>query len=113
MKKLIWLLAIAFMFYMANAQTVKKEQKQEKPRMEQKALKDHKCTAACKDGKHVYAHGEKGHKCSKECEMSHKECMKYHKCTKACKNGKHVYAHGEKGHKCSKECAKECKNMKK
>ena len=27
-------------------------------------MKDHKCTAACKDGKHVYAPGEKGYVCS-------------------------------------------------
>ncbi|MDE3235094.1 MAG: hypothetical protein KGO81_03990 [Bacteroidota bacterium] len=30
-------------------------------------LKEHKCTAACKNGKHVYAHGEKGHVCGPEC----------------------------------------------
>lgn len=30
-------------------------------------LKAHKCTPACKDGKHVYAHGEKGHKCGDAC----------------------------------------------
>jgi hypothetical protein len=29
--------------------------------------KDHVCTAACKDGKHVYAHGEKGHVCTDAC----------------------------------------------
>jgi preprotein translocase subunit YajC len=27
----------------------------------------HVCTEMCKDGKHVYKHGEKGHKCTKEC----------------------------------------------
>jgi hypothetical protein len=31
------------------------------------AMKAHVCTAACKDGKHVYAHGEKGHVCGAEC----------------------------------------------
>jgi hypothetical protein len=36
-------------------------------------LKDHKCTAACKNGKHVYAHGEKGHKCGPECKKMMKE----------------------------------------
>ena len=29
--------------------------------------RDHVCSAACKDGKHVYAHGEKGHKCTSAC----------------------------------------------
>ena len=73
MKKLLWLLAIALMFYAANAQTTKKEQKKDMPKMEQKALKEHKCTEACSNGKHAYAHGEKGHKCTKECA---KQCEK-------------------------------------
>ncbi|MBI5857577.1 MAG: hypothetical protein HZB42_07985 [Sphingobacteriales bacterium] len=30
-------------------------------------LKDHVCTDACKDGNHVYAHGEKGHTCTDAC----------------------------------------------
>lgn len=30
-------------------------------------MKEHKCTAACKSNKHVYAHGEKGHTCGAEC----------------------------------------------
>ena len=30
-------------------------------------MKDHVCTSACKDGKHVYAHEEKGHVCGPEC----------------------------------------------
>ena len=32
--------------------------------------KDHVCTAACKDGKHVYAHGEKGHVCTDACKKT-------------------------------------------
>lgn len=28
------------------------------------ATKEHSCTAECKDGKHSYAHGEKGHACA-------------------------------------------------
>ncbi len=32
--------------------------------------KEHVCTAACKDGKHVYAHGEKGHTCTAACHKS-------------------------------------------
>jgi hypothetical protein len=31
------------------------------------ALKDHVCTDACKNGNHVYAHGEKGHTCTEAC----------------------------------------------
>ncbi len=46
-------------------------------KMEQKKettkLKKHVCTAACKDGKHVYAHGEKGHKCGPECKKMMKK----------------------------------------
>ncbi|MFZ1514077.1 MAG: hypothetical protein WAT21_01690 [Saprospiraceae bacterium] len=30
-------------------------------------IRDHKCTAACKDGNHVLAHGEKGHVCTADC----------------------------------------------
>ena len=33
-------------------------------KMEDTNTKEHVCTPACKDGKHVYAHGEKGHKCT-------------------------------------------------
>lgn len=36
-------------------------------------LKEHVCTAACKNGKHVYAHGEKGHVCTKACKKMMKE----------------------------------------
>lgn len=42
---------------------VKKENKTAKVK-----LKDHVCTQACHDsGKHVYAHGEKGHMCTSAC----------------------------------------------
>lgn len=34
--------------------------------------KEHACTAACKDGKHMYAHGEKGHTCTKACKKMEK-----------------------------------------
>ncbi|MBK6546659.1 MAG: hypothetical protein WAR77_12195 [Saprospiraceae bacterium] len=30
-------------------------------------LKEHKCTKACRTGKHSYAHGEKGHTCTEAC----------------------------------------------
>jgi hypothetical protein len=36
-------------------------------------LIEHVCTAACKDGKHMYAHGEKGHVCGPECKKSMKK----------------------------------------
>jgi len=39
-------------------------------KMEQK---EHVCTAACKDGKHMYAHGEKGHVCTKACKKMMKK----------------------------------------
>lgn len=42
--------------------------------------KEHVCTAACKDGKHVYAHGEKGHTCTAAC---HKAMGKSKKSKKA------------------------------
>lgn len=35
-------------------------------------MKEHVCTAACKDGKHVYAHGEKGHVCTEDCKKNMK-----------------------------------------
>ncbi|QQS71224.1 MAG: hypothetical protein IPP95_08405 [Flavobacteriales bacterium] len=77
-----------------------------KPAMEQALLKDHVCTDACKDGNHVYAHGEKGHACSAECMKMHEgdAMLKEHVCTAACKNGEHVYAHGEQGHVCDATC---------
>ena len=48
-----------------NAQETKKEKKEKKEKkMEMKA---HVCTAACANGKHMYAHGEKGHTCTEDC----------------------------------------------
>ena len=38
--------------------------------------KAHVCTPACKDGKHVYAHGEKGHTCTAACTASAKPAPK-------------------------------------
>jgi len=40
---------------------------QKKKKKATTAMKAHVCTAACKDGKHMYAHGEKGHICGAEC----------------------------------------------
>jgi len=45
----------------------KKQDKKEK-KTEKVKLKAHACTQACHDsGKHVYAHGEKGHTCTSDC----------------------------------------------
>ena len=76
------------------------------PATEHTATADHVCTAACMDGKHAYAHGEKGHACSSDCMKMHGEdaAMKEHVCTDACKDGKHAYACGEKGHTCNADC---------
>ena len=42
-------------------------------------LKEHSCTATCKDGKHMYACGEKGHACTKECKKEVKTDKKTEK----------------------------------
>jgi hypothetical protein len=55
-------LLAAFLAGPVIAQDSKMDQKKETA-----PLKEHKCTAACKNVKHVYAHGEKGHKCGPEC----------------------------------------------
>ncbi len=61
--------------------------------------KPHVCAADCKDGQHVYAHGEIGHTCTAACGTEHV-------CTDKCKEGVHMYAHGENGHTCTEECAR-------
>jgi hypothetical protein len=70
-----------------------------------KVIKHH-CTAACVNGKHLYAHGEKGHVCTAECKKMAEEklALKEHVCIAACIDGKHMYAHGEKGHVCTEAC---------
>lgn len=72
--------------------------------------KEHICTSSCKNGKHKYIHGEKGHKCGALCmrTMSKNKAstLKEHICTVSCINGIHVYAHGEKGHQCNASCQK-------
>ncbi|HOS47920.1 MAG TPA: hypothetical protein PLG57_04745 [Bacteroidia bacterium] len=69
-------------------------------------MKEHSCTTACKEGKHMYMHGEKGHVCTKECHkaMAKTMKMKEHECNASCKDGKHMYMHGEKGHVCTDAC---------
>ncbi len=49
------------------AQDKMSQDKMDSKKTKEAPLKEHKCTAACKDGNHVYAHGEKGHKCGPEC----------------------------------------------
>jgi hypothetical protein len=69
------------------------------------AEKEHACAADCKDGNHVYAHGEKNHTCGDACKKDG-AMMHDHKCADQCKDGKHVYAHGEKDHACGEACSK-------
>ena len=46
----------------------KKQDQPKKTKTEKMKLKAHVCTQACHDsGKHVYAHGEKGHVCTSDC----------------------------------------------
>lgn len=80
----------------ANAQTATKKEKATK----------HVCTTSCTDGKHMFAHGEKGHVCTTNCKnmLDKKIVLKDHVCTAACKEEKHMYAHGEKGHVCTDAC---------
>ncbi|MGQ0738449.1 MAG: hypothetical protein ACT4OJ_05260 [Bacteroidota bacterium] len=112
MKKLLSLLAIMAMFSFVACNNEKKDDKTKADGADkiETTVKDasttttqlvaHVCTDQCKDGNHLYAHGEEGHTCSEA-------CMKSHSCTEACKDGNHVYAHGEKGHTCaSADCGK-------
>ncbi|MCB0786282.1 MAG: hypothetical protein KDC02_19005 [Flavobacteriales bacterium] len=77
--------------------------------------KTHACNEHCKDGRHAYMHGEKGHECTKECMAMHADkahdghghATKEHVCSEACTKEKHAYACGEKGHVCSAECHKQ------
>lgn len=110
MKKLLSLFAITTALFFAACSNDKKDDKtkaegtdkietgvKESPKA---TLAAHVCTAECKDGNHVYAHGEEGHTCSEA-------CLKTHVCTEACKDNNHAYAHGEKGHTCaSVDCGK-------
>jgi hypothetical protein len=67
MKKLFFSVAVIALFSIANAQTSQSNTMTSKQSGNKPALKEHVCTAACKDGKHVYAHGEKGHVCTEAC----------------------------------------------
>jgi hypothetical protein len=54
-------------------------QNPESKKMADMNTKEHVCAASCKDGKHVYAHGEKGHTCGADCK---KMMSKTHKAKK-------------------------------
>jgi hypothetical protein len=107
-KTILFLILLACISVTVNAQTAKAETKKQPAKTEQMQLKDHVCTTACSNGNHVYAHGEKGHVCTKECAPNSAATgptqIKEHVCTTACTGGHHVYAHGEKGHVCTDAC---------
>ena len=75
-------------------------------------LKDHVCTAACKEaGKCVYACGEKGHVCTDAC---HADAKTNHKCTDKCTAGTHKCGdHCGCGDSCActaeNSCSDQCK----
>jgi len=50
----------------------------------QGTFNDHKCTAACKGGNHVLAHGEKGHVCTAGTAACLPHGVKGHVCTSLC-----------------------------
>ena len=63
MKKLLLTATVLAMFSALNAQTGEMKTTK-KETMKKETQKEHVCTAACIDGKHMYAHGEKGHVCT-------------------------------------------------
>ena len=68
MKKLLLIVAIAA-FSLGMSANDQKAAKADTTKAKCE-MKDHVCTAACKDGKHVYAHGEKGHVCTEACKKA-------------------------------------------
>jgi len=111
-KAILFVILLAIFSVAVNAQSSKTDKSKQTAKTEQAALKDHVCTAACSNGNHVYAHGEKGHVCTAACTQTQAKttdkpmALKDHVCTSACKDGNHVYAHGEKGHVCTDACKK-------
>ncbi len=112
MKKLPFLLVLsAALFFTAckdekkadNADTTTQEKVDDPSKAAESAkafaVKAHACIADCKDGNHVYAHGDLGHSCTDDCGAAHA-------CTEQCSTGAHVYAHGESGHTCTEDCLK-------
>jgi hypothetical protein len=71
MKKVMLSAAVAAMCLFAFAQNgnqnTAKTGAKKTAKKEMAKEKEHTCSAACKDGKHVFAHGEKGHTCTAEC----------------------------------------------
>jgi hypothetical protein len=72
MKKLSLLLVASAFVFAANAQDAKPAGTTAKATTTaaNPNTAAHVCTAACKDGKHVYAHGEKGHVCTDACKKT-------------------------------------------
>ena len=71
MKKITLLaVAMAFTFAMSAQDGTTKSTKATTTAAKDMNTKAHVCTAACKDGKHVYAHGEKGHVCTDACKKA-------------------------------------------
>lgn len=98
MNKLLSVFLLMGFFTLASCNNEKKqvntpETKNGAVQASAKDIKTHECTAACKDGNHLYIHNEIGHTCSTD-------CGRPHVCAGQCKNGSHVYAHGEVGHYC-------------
>lgn len=108
-KKMVALLlfstALMGFTFSANAQAMNKMNKPDKKaKMEQtmkmndmkqgkmeskEMMKEHTCTQACHDaGKHIYAHGEKGHVCTPQCKKSDMPMKNTKKqaCTTSCKD---------------------------
>lgn len=67
MKKTLFVLLLASIATGAFAAHNGFDGHQKKKKKGATAMKAHVCTAACKDGNHVYAHGEKGHVCTAAC----------------------------------------------
>jgi len=116
MKKSILILFTAASLFACNSECKKTENNENEQvtaanNTEGKELKDHVCTAECKPGACVLAHGEEGHECTAECKVASAETaavdettLKDHVCTAECKPGACVLAHGEKGHRCDEKC---------
>ena len=64
MNRVIVLTALSAMSFATFAQEKTMDGKMEKKEMK---MKEHVCTKACANGKHAYAHGEKGHVCTDAC----------------------------------------------
>ncbi|MEQ1676475.1 MAG: hypothetical protein ABL876_07235 [Chitinophagaceae bacterium] len=80
MKKILFSFLVLGLISFAACKNEKKADKPEEPKTETPAKpeegktdammandKDHVCTEKCKDGTHLYAHGEKGHTCTEAC----------------------------------------------